>query len=196
MGSVRSGVVIVLVIVVAYLVWSGSGCVSQGDMRVEEFRTPHQVIEGSTLPEESTRTDAHVVYRNRAKEDFNFSALPEETRRLINGSDLEGDLIPLIGSDYEQYTLLVAEARFYNTNSDMAVDCVKVNEGRYSSMTVHTNLTLSDEEEDNPGAGELAYQRVIVRVPGPIEDRSQFRFRVKRDGGVVRVWHEEPTLHG
>jgi hypothetical protein len=186
--------VIILSVVVIYLIWSGSGCVSEDDMIVEKFRTPHEVIEESTLPEGTRRIDAHVVYGNGAKSEFNFSALPEETRQLINGSDLNGNLFPFIGSDYEMYTLLVVEVQFYNENSEMSIDCVEINEGRYSTMTVHGSLNLSDAEEENPR--RLSYERAIIRIPGNVHSRSDFRFDVRRDGEVVTTWEEEPTLHG
>lgn len=194
MGRVRKGVLIVLAVAVMYLIWSGSGCVPEDRMRVEEFRTPHEVIEESTLPEETRRIDAHVVYGNEAKNEFNFSTLPEETRQLINGSDLEGDLFPFVGSDYEQHTLLVVGVRFYNENSEMSIDCVEINEGRYSTMTVHGSLNLSDADEEKPG--RFSYEYAIVRIPGPVHTRSDFRFDVRRNGEVVTTWEEEPTLHG
>ena len=90
--------VIVLIVVVVYLIWSGSGCASEDRGRVEKFSTPHEVIEESTLPEETRRIDAHVVYGNGAKSELNFSALPEETRQLINGSDQRGTSCLLSGA--------------------------------------------------------------------------------------------------
>lgn len=186
--------VIILSVVVIYLIWSGSGCVSEEDMTVEKFRTPHEVIEESTLPEGTRRIDAHLVYGTGAKSEFNFSALPEETRQLINGSDLEGDLLPFIGSDYEQHTLLLVGVRFYNENSEMSIDCVEIREGRYSTMTVHGSLNLSDAEQENPG--RFPYEYAVVRIPGNVHTRSDFRFDVRRNGEVVTTWEEEPTLHG
>jgi hypothetical protein len=92
------------------------------------------------------------------------------------------------------YTLLVVEVQFYNENSEMSIDCVEINEGRYSTMTVHGSLNLSDADEENPR--RLSYERAIIRIPGNVHSRSDFRFDVRRDGEVVTTWEEEPTLHG
>jgi hypothetical protein len=90
--------------------------------------------------------------------------------------------------------LVVTEVKFYNENSEMSIDCVEIREGRYSTMTVHGSLNLSDAEEEKPGG--VVYKRAIVRISGPEHTRSDFRFDVRRDGEVVTTWEEEPTLHG